>query len=200
MSRMSKKQATSLIPVDAETPDIAQETFLPSRFKVPRRDANNNSVHINFYTASYYLKIAQRLQGKVPDFSNLSDVFACALHYGLLWIQNQDVIGYTSVQSQLNVWVKICQEAELDEDLLAAQEKLKATVERKIKHNAAKEAKRVVAMALNAAEQMPPGYYRDRTIEFLQQEFGYLFGDKQAIHQDTNTGMVPESSVAKGAA
>lgn len=195
--RMSKKQATSLVPDEqVDTPDITQDGFLPSTFKVPRRDASNNSVHINFYTASYYLRIAQRLQGKVPDFGNLSDVFACALHYGLIWIQKQDVIGYTSIQSQLNVWMKICQEAELDEDLMAAQEKLKETVDRKIKHNAAKEAKRTIALARFAAEQMPPGYYKDRTLEFLDKEFGYLYHENK--NPQGGTAMVPGTDGGKG--
>jgi hypothetical protein len=174
MPRLSKKQAIEY--VSAEPPEPFTPTpLLPSQFKVPRKDAKGVSAHINFYTAPYYVRKCQEMLGKVPDFLTPSDVYATALHYGFEWLEKQAEIGVTSVQSQLNAWMRICQETELDEDLMLATDKLRETVNRKLAHGAVEEAKRLVAEVRYATEHMPDGYYKKRALDFLAAEFGGLW-------------------------
>ena len=161
-------------------------SFLQSPFKTPRKDAKGVSAHVNFFTAPYYIRIAQELLGKVADFKTVSDVYVCALHYGLLWIQEHEEIGETSVQAQLNVWMGICQQAEMDEDIELAMIKMRETVNRKVSAGASQEAKRTVALARSAAEKMPDGYYKVKALEFLDKEFGGLWSGSVADTESKN--------------
>lgn len=188
--RLSKRQALEMTP-DEPTPDLTNATsFLPSKFKVPRKDASGNAAHINFYAATYYVRIAEEIRLKVKDFSTPSDVYACALHYGLKWLQEQDEIGLTSVQSQLMAWMRICQESELDEDIMLGMEKIRATINRKIDHGAKEEARRLIAMVRHETEQMPDGYYKERSLKFLEDEFGYLWDAKKLMPKPNGAGQV----------
>ena len=197
MARLSKKEALTFNTSEPipNLDDIIESTitgsgkhtsFLQSPFKTPKKDAKGTSAHVNFYTAPYYIRISQELMGKISDFTTLSDVYACALHYGLKWIQDQEGVGHTSVQSQLNVWMGICQQAEMDEDLMLAMEKMRETVNRKIAAGSVEEAKRTVALARYAAEEMPDGYYKQKALEFLDQEFKRLWGEDKG----TGTGLM----------
>lgn len=203
--RLSKKQAIELTSQDP-APSLGQATsMLPSKFKVPRRDENNQSAHVNFYTAPYYIRIAQEIQVRAPnEFGTLTDVYACALHYGLKYIQEEDeTIGITSVQSQLVAWMQICQETEMEENLMVAMDKLRETVNRKIGHKAVQEARRLVALVRHSTELMPDGYYKTKALEFLNNEFSYLYDAKKLaeINQDHGQGqgiisMEPEKESA----
>ena len=150
---------------------------LPSKFKVPRKDAHGVSAHVNFYTAPFYVRKAQELLGRVADFSTPSDVYACALHWGFEVLESFAEVGTTSVSSQLNAWMRICQETEMDEDSMLAMDKLKETVNKKVAHGAAEEAKRVVAEVRHVTELMPEGYYRTRALKFLNDEFSGLWSN-----------------------
>lgn len=172
MARIGKKE----LPDMGEVPEDWKSTsFLQSKFKIARHDAKGQSAHINFWTSPYHVRIAQELQVKIADLTTLSDVYACALHYGLKWMQDQEGVGEATVHSQLEVWISICQEAEAEEDLMLAMDKLKETVNKKLAHGALEVARRTVARARFAAEQMPEGYYRDRALEFLDREFRELW-------------------------
>ena len=184
LPRLSKKADIAAYKAmdDAEAADAAANvteykatSFLLSKFKTPRKDAHGVSAHVNFYTAPYYVRMAQEIMGRVPDFEVLSDVYACALHYGLKWLQEQDQVGETTVQQQLNVWSTICQVAEMDQELMLSMDKMKEMVNRILGNGDVKEARRVVSMARYAAEKMPDGYYRDKALNFIEAEFKGLW-------------------------
>lgn len=175
MARLTKKQVFEELP-NEPAPDLSHATsFLPSKFRVPRKDTKGISAHVNFYTAPFYVRAAEELRLRIKDFGTLSDVYACALHYGLEWIQKQQEIGYTSVWSQLKMWSNICDEAEMEESIMLAMERVREAVNRKVGHGALQEAKRLVAMVRHETEMMPDGYYKERALAFLETEFNGLY-------------------------
>ena len=78
----------------------------------------------------------------------------------------------------------------MDEDLMLAMEKLRETINRKVVAGAVEEARRIVSMTRHATEMMPEGYYKMKSLEFLNQEFGSLWGSSNSNHSNMTPAIV----------
>lgn len=152
----------------------------PESFIIPARDSKGESVRIwSHIQPGYDRAIAAIVNAHRFPFKTPGDVFRLAVHWALKHLEElEPVISVTGqVEAMLDVLRTEEAAIEFNEFLMRAT----AIINRHVREGAGNEARRIVADLRQKIQQMPPGYWRRKYLETVQEQFGHLIdGSKGA--------------------
>lgn len=165
--KMRLVRGVSLKPSDAE-PGYSESEFL-----IPARDARGHYERCWFnIPGGYKRQIQMILNSKKVPYKTESDLHRHALHRHLSWVLALEG-GIPSVMQEIEMANELLRREQFHQEIQQLFVKLDQTVASYLGEGAIEEAKRIIGKVRHQIEQMPKGYWRDKSMKNLK-KYDYL--------------------------
>jgi hypothetical protein len=160
------------LPVDQDGNPIAPK-YDPSKFIIPPSDSKGVSVRIQARCPPDMQRgIDEVLVSRRFPFKSDGDVIRWCVRQGFKLLNEMEDVN--TVGQRVDMLTQLLDEEKSHADFLHSFTRLQESVSRYLADQSPEQAVRVIAMAKHTFESMPDGYWKDKYLQRLKEQFGSI--------------------------
>lgn len=164
---------------NADDIDVVRSRHAPEDFIVPSKDHKGDSVRVwNRIQPGHDRAVAVIVGSKRFPFKTAGDCVRWCIHRGLKSLEQMEPVP--SVTQQVEAMMGALRDEEFHQDFQTFIQHAQAVINRHVTEGAHGEARRLIAQLKADVLRMPKGYWRDKYLAAIQEQFRHILDKKDA--------------------